>query len=704
MIFIDRQAVQPPLQLREFHERTLKEFGEIYKLGDVSRVQRRPDFQMPSSLTGEVRERLGLLFHRNCAYCERAARNIDHFRPKWRASRLDRRIDPEHYWWLYGDWRNLYLACHDCNSRKANAFPIDGPPAAPLTFGRDLDNELPLLVDPCVDRPEEHLSFGLNGVVVPRTRKGEVTIQLFELNNPYLVKARAASAAMAVRECELMWDLNPVSRDELTFRQRIESTVSGMNHIAVVRVAIDNFITDRFNLAPVQAEPFIRPESAEVLPKTVWLDRIEISNFKSITKLDLQFPRQDEGASEPSPEDEAKEQAGEMVGQPWLMMLGENGVGKSSLLQAIALALMPDVERDKQGRPSSWLRRQEGVQIKSGYVRLTFSDGAQRELGFKKGVAQFAVTGELPTMAVLAYGSTRLLPRGTRKKDQPARVSVRNLFDNRHPLSSTERYLCDIEALPEKQFHILAGSLKSLLPITEETELKRDGARLSARIDGRTVNLDQLSDGYKSMLALAMDIMFHLTDSTYDMESASGLVMIDELELHLHPRWKVAIVQQLRTLFPNVRFIVSTHDPLCVLGLRSSELHILTVDNQSRGVQTEQIDVPKGTRADEVLTGPWFGVASTIDAETQILMDEHSKLIVRTQLRPGDEDRRNDIEALLSHRLAGYATTRAQRAMLAAAAVLNPSRSESHRDQVLRHRLSSLLDIQAAEPGGAANA
>lgn len=704
MIFIDRHAVDPPPQLHKFHERVLKELGEIYKLGDVSRSQRRPDFPMPLSLMTELRERLGVLFHRNCAYCERAAKTIDYFRPKWRAGRLDRRIDPEHYWWLYGDWHNLYLACHDCNSRKANAFPIDGPPAAPLTFGRDLGNELPLIVDPCVDRPEEHLSFRLDGEVMPLTRKGEVTIQLFELNNPYLVKARAASAAMAVRECERLWELNPVSWDAMTFRQRLETTANEMNHVAVVRVAIDDFIADRFGLVSVQAEHFTRPESVELLPKTVWLDRIEISNFKSITELDLQFSRQDEGASEPSPEDEAKEQAGEMDGQPWLMLLGENGVGKSSLLQAIALALMPDVERDKQGRPSLWLRRQEGVQVRRGYVRLTFSDGTQRELGFQKGVAQFTLIGEPPPMAVLAYGSTRLLPRSRRKKDQPARVSVRNLFDNRHPLSSTERYLCDIKGLPEEQFHILAGSLKSLLPITEKTELKRDGARLSARIDGHTVNLDQLSDGYKSMLALAMDIMFHLTDSTYDMESASGLVMIDELELHLHPRWKVAIVQQLRTLFPNVRFIVSTHDPLCVLGLRSNELHILTVDQQSRGVQAEQIDVPKGTRADEILTGPWFGVASTIDAETRLLMDEHSKLIIRTRLRPDDEGRRKEIEDLLSHRLAGYATTRAQRTMLAAAAVLNPGPSESHRDQILRHRLSALLDVQAAEPGGAPNA
>lgn len=704
MIFVNRSAVPPPSRLLHFQQQKLQEMEVIFSQIDISHTQRRPDFLMPSSLAREVRHHLTRLFNGKCAYCERAAKNIDHFRPKWRASRLDRQIDPDHYWWLFADWNNLFLCCHDCNSRKANAFPIERDPAPQMSVGAELRAESPLLVNPCEDQPEEHLCFESDGGVVARSRKGEFTIQLFELNNPYLVMARKASAALATRECNDLWMLKPGGWDEKNFRLVIESKVADLNHLAAVRAAIDDFINSEFNIESEYSEYIVQADDVPLLPKTVWLDKMKICNFKSIAVLDLEFPRPDELWDEYLLEDEAQELSGEAAGQSWLMVLGENGVGKSSLLQAIALALMPDKERDDLGRPSSWLRRQEGGEIKNGYVRLTFSDGTLREIGFRKGVSKFVVSGEIPPMAVLAYGSTRLLPHKSRKKDHPARISVRNLFNNRHPLSSTERYLCDANAIPDKQFNILAGSLKSLLPIMEDSELTRDGKRLSVRVAGRTVTLDRLSDGYKSMLALAMDIMFHLTDSTYDMESATGLVLVDELELHLHPRWKVAIVRQLRTLFPNVRFIVSTHDPLCVLGLRSSELHVLTADPATQSIQADQIDVPKGARADEVLTGPWFGVASTIDSHTQRLMDEHSRLLVRSDSRPYDESRRRELEDVLRQRLNGFATTRAQRAMLAAAAALNPARPTSHIDHVLQHRLSGVLSSSPMEPRGAPSA
>jgi hypothetical protein len=103
----------------------------------------------------------------------------------------------------------------------------------------------------------------------------------------------------------------------------------------------------------------------------------------------------------------------------------------------------------------------------------------------------------------------------------------------------------------------------------------------------------------------------------------------------------------------------------------------------------EQIDVPPGSRADEVLTGPWFGLESTIDTETLLLMSEHSELL--QQARPSAE-RLAELEARLRQRMVTFGSTRAQRAAMAAAAVLDVGMPESQANQLIKHRLQNILE------------
>jgi energy-coupling factor transporter ATP-binding protein EcfA2 len=448
-------------------------------------------------------------------------------------------------------------------------------------------------------------------------------------------------------------------------------------------VALD-FVQSRSG-TPSAPPPPVKPvPELEALPDVVWLERIEIRNFKTIGELDRTFAELSLGD--------------EQDGQPWLMVLGENSVGKSSLLQAVALALMPDRERACLGPARSWLSKRAGVN--AGHVRLTFTDGSQRELTFAKGENEFVVKGDVPSVPILAYGSTRLLPeRGTGKPKGPSLVSVGNLFDHTHPLANVEAYLCDKNKVEESRFNLLATNLKQLLPASGGADITRTTRQMSSELDGKKVSLSELSDGYKSVLALAMDIMFHLTNSSFDMESAKGLVMIDELELHLHPRWKIRIVEQLRILFPRVRFIASTHDPLCVHGLRKGELHVMAKNPVTKGLLIEQIDVPQGARADEVLTGPWFGLPSTMDAETLDLMSEHSALLQWPDRTHEQTRRMEDLEILLRERMGSYGNTRTQRAAMAVAAMLDHGRPTEQSDQLIRFRLNQVLGGAGAETG-----
>jgi len=125
-----------------------------------------------------VKDALFLAQHKKCAWCEIRAHYssspVEHYRPKARAHRHDRgtppRIDHGHYWWLTWTWSNLLFSCPRCNDQghKANFFPLApgssplSPPSRPHRGRRgprffDISGEQPLLLDPAVDDPLDHI-------------------------------------------------------------------------------------------------------------------------------------------------------------------------------------------------------------------------------------------------------------------------------------------------------------------------------------------------------------------------------------------------------------------------------------------------------------------------------------------------------------------------------------------------------------------
>lgn len=83
--------------------------------------------------------------------------------------------------------------------------------------------------------------------------------------------------------------------------------------------------------------------------------------------------------------------------------------------------------------------------------------------------------------------------------------------------------------------------------------------------EGKPYSIEMLSDGYKTSLAMVMDIAIRMVeanpDTGADALTTSGIVLIDEIELHLHPSWQQRILRDLRKTFPNVQFICTTHSP-----------------------------------------------------------------------------------------------------------------------------------------------
>jgi hypothetical protein len=185
----------------------------------------------------------------------------------------------------------------------------------------------------------------------------------------------------------------------------------------------------------------------------------------------------------------------------------------------------------------------------------------------------------------------------------------------------------------------VARSLKIPLQLGADRRLIRENGSVFAEFYGHRVSLEDLSDGYQSMLALVTDVMRVMLMSGWEtMEQAEGVVLLDEIGSHLHPRWRMRVVDGLRATFPRVQFLASTHDPLCLRGLADGEVAVMSRDAQGRIRVVTDLPPIRGLRADQLLTSEYFGLSSTVDPELEDLFNEYYMLLARA--RPSDTQRR----------------------------------------------------------------
>ena len=141
----------------------------------------------------------------------------------------------------------------------------------------------------------------------------------------------------------------------------------------------------------------------------------------------------------------------------------------------------------------------------------------------------------------------------------------------------------------------------------------------------------ELSDGFKSTIILAVDIMMKLSGAQSDMDKMSGVVLIDELGNQLHPRWQMRIVTQLRTVFPNINFIISTHHPLCLRGAEKDEI-LLLKDIKKEVVAIRELPNPASMRVDQILSSEFFGLSSLIDPEIEAQFNRYYELLAKREV------------------------------------------------------------------------
>lgn len=660
MMRISRMKNPPSyLKSREVYEQRQNLLGYLRR-DDFDRRVRRDGLNEDIFFDPQLRSALETAFKGKCAFCESyigANGRVVHFRPL-RHVRGNEEHEQDYYLWLAFEWRNLFYACDYCNKAKGDYFPIAGKRADYLaTYDEVVRQEAALLIDPTAEDPSKHLKFLIDGSVKALSLKGSETISIFYLNRPKLVSGRNELFAEILESFNsrfyykslsnvlttssayfgaALQILKRVAKDWLPGRLAIkgnneafirnfddalfQSDSSDWDRLnAILRgerdLGLDNEIDDEPVAFRQTAQyPFTKPIAKE-------LESISISNFKIIENLSFQLPGSRTAKS----------------GAPAIMILGENAAGKSSILCAIALALIGSRESQKFKKYFAGLvrSRNEGLfdQLDGSKVevKVNFHFDINPAI-FNYDPLSRSLVGSLdPSMVVLGYGARRFFNPKIKSHGGGMAARVKTLFD---PLATIPYPGEWLRSQTGSRLDNIMAALRVVLALDDDDELIVEHDRLAVRANGSVTPIDALSEGYRSVFIMTVDIIRELLNHYDFLEEAQAIVLIDEIETHLHPRWKMQVMTSLRKVLPKVQFIVTTHDPLCIRGMDDGEVIVLQRDQNQRISILQDLPSVSGMTAEQLLVSDYFGLASTADPGTEIKLATISGDIVRR--RPED--------------------------------------------------------------------
>jgi predicted ATP-binding protein involved in virulence len=389
------------------------------------------------------------------------------------------------------------------------------------------------------------------------------------------------------------------------------------------------------------------------MTQTLKLNTLRLTNFRGIEALKVDFTEQTTA------------------------FVGINGVGKSTVLEALAIAFsqltwrimghpnrarpiaMDDIRHNAEfarievdatllGEAVTWglaLNRRKGNYTDPN--RKSDLDALNRAVKRLTEEWQKAMTEEKPynLPLVVYYDVNRaVLDIPVRIREQlrntPSEVYSDALdhggadfkrffiwFRNREDYENEQRR--DQAAFRDPALEAVRSAI-SVFTDFRELRIRRNPLRMTVLKQGQELNVAQLSDGERNMLALVGDLARRLSILNPGLGNANegcGLVLIDEIDLHLHPGWQRTVVASLRNTFENCRFVITTHSPQ-VVGELVGESVMLMKSGRFLGHAERALGLSSGDVLEELMEG---------DARNQVIADQ-LKLIQRLI----DEDKISD--------------------------------------------------------------
>lgn len=387
----------------------------------------------------------------------------------------------------------------------------------------------------------------------------------------------------------------------------------------------------------------------------MFLKEIHLKNFRGLNDLSLSFV------------DSLEKVRNRTV------IIGENGIGKTNLLKAIALVTAgSEALGDLLGSSDNWIsigadycsikaiietkdlqERHITLELKKGdsLKSIFFNNSSLNEI-------DEALNNTKRNYFVIGYGSSRRLNQTVdlaSNKERSFRSdrsqNVSTLFNNDsnlHPLTS---WAMEVDYQSNgKNLSIITDALNDLLPNVRFHTIDKLNKQLLFKIGKDIIPLNLLSDGYQNMAAWIGDLLYRITTTFKDYKNplnTRGLLLIDEVDLHLHPKWQRLLLDYIQSKLPNMQLVATTHSALTVQQTNQGELFYLHRDD----IGNPQIERFKGTPKQmlihQLLLSPLFGLITDESMEVEQLKEEYLKLKSRKTPTSNEKKRFSQISKTL---------------------------------------------------------
>lgn len=349
------------------------------------------------------------------------------------------------------------------------------------------------------------------------------------------------------------------------------------------------------------------------------------------------------------------------------VLLGDNGAGKTTVLRAVALATLgPALAQSSGFLPENLIRRgapgpapkrraatAEPAALARAELTLQGDDVPSYARALTRGIvtletriervsdsermswkAADAAQGGLvdrlqhdrsaSAFFVVGYGATRRVETSS-SVDESARLKTRSpryqrvagLFEEGVTLMPLSFWLPEYARRNKGRYVQVVRLMNALLPAACRMQDKASdtptGTEHLFEMNGVTLPFRALSDGYRAYIGWIGDMLYHVcmgAPTGAKLVETRGVVMVDEIDLHLHPEWQRSVVPVLARALPQIQFVITTHSPLVVGSLESANLFLLDASSGASELRRLPERV-RGRTADQILLGPYFGLQST---------------------------------------------------------------------------------------------
>ena len=322
------------------------------------------------------------------------------------------------------------------------------------------------------------------------------------------------------------------------------------------------------------------------------------------------------------------------------LIIGHNGAGKTSLLRAIALGM--GTVHDVEALLAENIGQIPANDASNASVEVKTTSGL-RELHFDK--PNYGIKIDGPRSFICAYGAGRAIEGSKGVSAYKYRDAVLNLFRYEAPLIDPELALRRLnDFMGEDRYERMMSGIKRALDLTLEDNIflpKGGGVQIKGPTVGGPVPLQAWADGYRRTIGWILDLYSWAMkyDDAWDQErDIVGVLLLDEIEQHLHPSMQTGLMDRLSVLFPKLQIIATTHSPLVALGCKSHEVISLHTEN---GRVIAETDLPgfEGCSAEDILEDKKMFDTRAVTPEHQEKLARYHALIGIPQDQRSDEDR-----------------------------------------------------------------